>query len=113
MCIRDRRDTAPSFTPIKKLAAEFKCGHTSLKDDPCSGCLKSVTTPKTSVKCTILFWQIAVLRYLKLLRLGISCERTHHVVTEELNMRKLSTRWCRICYELSKTHSNGSFLENF
>ena len=28
---------SPSFSTSKKLAAEFKCGRTSLEDDPCEG----------------------------------------------------------------------------
>jgi len=39
-------DSSPSFSTIKKWAAEFKHGHTSLEDDPREGCLKSATTPE-------------------------------------------------------------------
>jgi transposase len=35
-----------SFPTIKKWAAKFKRGHTSLEDDPREGCPKSATTPE-------------------------------------------------------------------
>jgi transposase len=40
-------DSSPSFSTIKKWAAKFKCGRTSLEDDPCEGRPKSATTPKS------------------------------------------------------------------
>jgi len=39
-------DSSPSFSTIKKWAAEFKCGRTSLEDDPREGHPKSATTPE-------------------------------------------------------------------
>jgi transposase len=36
--------SSPSFSTIKKWAAKFKCGCTSLEDDPCEGHPKSATT---------------------------------------------------------------------
>jgi len=39
-------DSSPSFSTIKKWAAEFKRGHTSLKDDPHEGHPKSATPPE-------------------------------------------------------------------
>jgi len=38
-------DSSPSFSTIKKWAAEFKRGRTSLEDDPREGHPKSATTP--------------------------------------------------------------------
>jgi hypothetical protein len=38
-------DSSPSFSAIKKWAALFKCGRTSLEDDPREGRPKSATTP--------------------------------------------------------------------
>jgi hypothetical protein len=38
--------SSPLFSTIKKWAAKFKCGHTSLEDDPREGCPKSATTPE-------------------------------------------------------------------
>jgi len=39
-------DSSPSFSTIKKSAAKFKHGHTSLEDDPREGRPKSATTPE-------------------------------------------------------------------
>ena len=39
-------DSSPSFSRIKKWAAEFKRGRTSLEDDPREGCPESATTPE-------------------------------------------------------------------
>jgi transposase len=39
-------DSSPSFSTIKKWAAEFKRGRTSLEGDPREGCPKSATTPE-------------------------------------------------------------------
>jgi len=39
-------DSSLSFSTIKKWAAEFKRGHTSLEDDPCEGRPKSATPPE-------------------------------------------------------------------
>jgi len=39
-------DSSPSFSKIKKWAAEFKRGHTSLEDDPREGRPKSATPPE-------------------------------------------------------------------
>jgi histone-lysine N-methyltransferase SETMAR len=39
-------DSFPSFSTIKKWAAEFKRGRTSLEDDPREGRPKSATTPE-------------------------------------------------------------------
>jgi transposase len=39
-------DSSPSFSTIIKWAAEFKCGRTSLEDDPRDGRPRSATTPE-------------------------------------------------------------------
>jgi transposase len=39
-------DSSPSFSTIKKWAAEFKRDCPSLEDDPREGCPKSATTPE-------------------------------------------------------------------
>jgi transposase len=36
----------PSFSMIKKWAAKFNLGHTSIQDDPSEGRPKSATTPE-------------------------------------------------------------------
>jgi histone-lysine N-methyltransferase SETMAR len=39
-------DSYPAFSTIKKWAAEYKRGRTSLEDDPREGCPKSATAPE-------------------------------------------------------------------
>jgi transposase len=39
-------DSSSSFSTIKKWAAEFKCGRTSLEVHPCEGRPKSAATPE-------------------------------------------------------------------
>ena len=46
--IRVYGDPSPSFSIIKKWAAEFKRGRTSLEDDPRDGRPKSATTPEVT-----------------------------------------------------------------
>ena len=40
MFIKMYGDSSPSFSTVKKCAAYFKHGHTSLEDDPREGCPK-------------------------------------------------------------------------
>ena len=49
-------DSSPSFSTIKKWAAEFKRGRTSLEDDPCEGRPKSKHHQKSMNTCTIWYW---------------------------------------------------------
>jgi len=51
------RDSSPSFSTIKKWAAEFKRGRTSLEDDPREGCSKVQQHQKSLNKCTIWYWR--------------------------------------------------------
>jgi hypothetical protein len=51
-------DFSPSFSMIKKWAAEFKRGRTSLEDDPLEGRLKIATTQKSLNKRMIWYWMI-------------------------------------------------------
>jgi len=48
-------DSSTSFSTIKKWAAEFKCGHTSLEDDPHEGRPK-VQHQKSLNKCMTWYW---------------------------------------------------------
>ena len=49
-------DSSPSFPTIKKWAAEFKRGRTSLEDDPREGRPKIQQHQKSLNKCTIRYW---------------------------------------------------------
>jgi len=53
-------DTPPSFSTIKKWAAEFKRGRTSLEDDPHEGRPKSATTPEIIEQMVLDDWRMKV-----------------------------------------------------
>jgi hypothetical protein len=42
-------DSSPSFSTVKKWAAKFKCGRTSLEDGPHEGCPKSASPEITGI----------------------------------------------------------------
>jgi len=87
-------DSSPSFSKIKKWAAEFKRGCMSLEDDPREGRPKSATTPEIiqQVHDMILDdWRKKVHEIAE--TIGISKERVGYILHEELNMKKLCTRW--------------------
>jgi histone-lysine N-methyltransferase SETMAR len=87
-------DSSPLFSTIKKWAAEFKRGHTSLEDDPREGRPKSATTPEIieEVHDMVLDdWRMKVHEIAE--TIGISKERVGYILRKELDMKKLSTRW--------------------
>jgi len=87
-------DSSPSFSTIKKWAAEFKCGCTNLEDDPREGCPKSATTPEIieQVHDMVLDdWRMKVCKIVE--TTGISKERVGYILHEELDMKKLCAGW--------------------
>lgn len=74
--------------------AEFKRGRTCVQDEAHPGRPKSVTTPEMVVKVHDM---VLTDRRLKLSETadttGISKDRVHHILSEELNMKKSSARW--------------------
>lgn len=88
------RESAPSYATLKKWVTAFKRGRRSIENEHRSGCPKSVTTPEMVSK---IHTMILKYRRLKLSEIAnivkISKEQVHHIVTQELCMRKLSARW--------------------
>jgi histone-lysine N-methyltransferase SETMAR len=87
-------DSSPSFSTIKKWAAEFKRGCTSLEDDPHEGRPKSATTLEIieQVHDMVLDdWWMTVREIAE--TIGISKERVGYILHEELDMKKLCARW--------------------
>jgi len=87
-------DPSPSFSTIKKWAAEFKRGRTRLEDDPREGRPKSATTPETIEQGHDMLlddWRMKVLEIFE--TTGISKERVGYILHEQLNMKKLCARW--------------------
>jgi histone-lysine N-methyltransferase SETMAR len=92
--IKVYEDSSPSFSTIKKWAAEFKRGCTSLEDDTHEGCPKSATTLEIieQVHDMVLDdWWMTVREIAE--TIGISKERVEYILHEELDMKKLCARW--------------------
>lgn len=87
-------ECALSYAAVKNWVAEFKRGRTSVQDELRPGRPKSVTTSEMVSKVHDMVLED---RRLKLSEIadntGISKERVHHILSEELNMKKLSARW--------------------
>lgn len=87
-------ESAPSFSTIKKWAAEFKRGRTSIEDDERLGRPCTATTDEIIEKI-----HNAVLddRRIKVHELAdiakISDERVRNILHDHLHMKKLSARW--------------------
>jgi len=63
-------DSSASFATIKKWAAEFKSGRTSLEDDPREGRPKSATPPPEIIEQVHdMVLDVRRMKYVKLLRL--------------------------------------------
>jgi len=87
-------DSSPSFSTIKKWAAEFKHGRTSLEDDPHEGRPKSATTPEIMEQVHDMVlddWWMKVREIAE--TIAISKERVGYILHEELDMKKLCARW--------------------
>jgi histone-lysine N-methyltransferase SETMAR len=81
-------DSSPLFSTIKKWAAEFKRGRTSLEDDPREGRPKSATTPEIIEQMHDMVlddWWIKVREIVE--TVGISKECVKYILHEELGMK--------------------------
>ena len=87
-------DSSPSFSTIKKWAAEFKRGRTSLEDDPREGRPKSGTTPEIIEQVHDMVLDAQQMKVLGISEnIGISKEYVGDILHEELDKKKLCTRW--------------------
>ena len=91
-------EAGPSFPTVKKWATEFKRGRTSLEDDPRTGRPKSATTPEIINKVHDIVLEDHRLKVSEIVKpVGISDERVHHILTEELGIKCCLQYGCRIC----------------
>ena len=86
--------SAPSYTIVKKWAAEFKCGWESIKDDPHSGRPSTLTTQEYVEKiCDLIIGD----RRLKIREIVetvcIPYERAQNIIVNKLGFSKISARW--------------------
>jgi histone-lysine N-methyltransferase SETMAR len=87
-------DSSPSFSTIKKWAAQFKRGRTSLEVDPREGRLKSATTPEIIEQVHDMLSDDRRMKVREIAEtIGISKERVGYILREELDMKKLCSRW--------------------
>jgi hypothetical protein len=87
-------DSSPPFSMIKKWAAEFKRGCTSLEDDPHEGRPKSATTPGIIEQVHDMVLNDRWMKVREIAEtIGISKECVGYITHEELDMQKLCTRW--------------------
>jgi len=87
-------DSSPSFSTIKKWAAEFKRGRTSIEYDPREGRPKSATTPEIIEQVHDIVLDDGRMKVREIAEtIGVSKERVGYILHEELDMKKLCARW--------------------
>ena len=97
---------APSYAKMKSWVAEFKRGRQSLEDDPRPGRPVNVATPEmvNKVHDIIMIDRRVTERYIAS-TVGISQERVHSILTDDLEMRKLSARWVPRLLTVDQKHT--------
>jgi transposase len=92
--IKVYRDSSPSFPTIKKWAAEFKRGCTSLESDPRGGHPKSAPPPEIIEQVHDMVLDDRRMKAHEIAETtGISKECLGYILHEERDMRKLCARW--------------------
>jgi histone-lysine N-methyltransferase SETMAR len=81
-------DSPPSFSTVKKWAAEFKRGRTSLEDDPREGRPKSATAPEIIEQLQGMVLDDRRMKVCEIAEtIGVSKERVGYILHEELDIR--------------------------
>ena len=87
------REDAPSYSMVKKWVAEFKRGRESLEDDPRPGRPATDTTQETIDKIhDMIFADRRLTEHYIATELGVSQERVHAIIHNDLQMTKVSVR---------------------
>jgi hypothetical protein len=87
-------DSSPSFSIIKKWAAEFKRSCTSLEVDPHEGRPKRATPPEIIEEVHDMVLDDRWMKVREISEtIGISKERVGYILHEELDMKKVCPRW--------------------
>jgi transposase len=87
-------DSSPSFSTIKKWAAEFRRGRTGLEDDPREGRPKRATPPEIIEQVHDMVLDDRRMKVREIAEtIRISKESVGYILHEELDIKKLYTRW--------------------
>ena len=87
-------ESAPSYATVKNWIAEFKRGRTSIQDEPRSRRPKTATTPEIIAKVHDMVLDDRRVKVREIGNaIGISNDRVHFILQQELHMKKLSARW--------------------
>ena len=102
---------APSYATVKRYVVEFKHGRQSLEDDPRPGRPVTVATPEmvNKVHDIVMTDRRVTERYIAS-TVGISQERVHSILTEDLEMRKLLARWVPRLLTVDQKHTMRTLL---
>lgn len=85
---------APSYSTVCRWINEFKRGKVNVEDEPRTGRPKTVTTPDIVDKVHDIVLNDRRLKLSEIAEMvKISKERVHFIITQELDMHKLSARW--------------------
>jgi transposase len=111
-------DFFPSFSTIKKWAAEFKRGCSSLEDDTREGRSRNTTGPEIIQKVHDVLLDDRRMKVREIAKtVDISKECVEYILNEELDMKKLRARWvsCLLTPDQKRTHMKISeqCLERF
>jgi len=111
-CIKVYGDSCPLFSTIKKWAAEFKRGRTSLEDDPREGRPKSVTPPEIIEQVHDVVLDDQRMKVHEIAEaIGISKECVGYILHEELDMKKVCARWVPRLLTANQKHTGMKISE--
>jgi len=105
---------APSYATVKNWVVQFKRGDFSTSDAPRPGRLKTVTTPEIIDKIyKLILEHHRISDKLIAEQLSISHERVESIIHEDLDMRKLSTKWVPKCLNAYRKRQRRQSSEQF
>jgi transposase len=101
-------DSSPLFSTNQKWTAEFKCGRTSLEDDPREGRPKSATTPEIIEHVHDMMLDDRRMKVREIAEtVGNPRERVGYILHEELDMKNVLRKMgAALAHSRSKTHSH-------
>jgi transposase len=100
--------SSPSFSTIKKWAAVFKCGRTSLEDDPREGRPKSGTIPEIVEQVHDIVLDD---RRMKMRKIAETIGIVGYILHEEFDMKKLCARWVPRLLTADQKHTRTKISE--